>query len=221
MDVGDLEVLLAVRLCSPGALRDLADRTGGTERELHRRVVALEGDGLLLRRRGGPAAWSLTRAGRLHGETLLGREVDRRGVRAELESGHLRFAELNGEVLAVCTRWQVREVDGRPVANDHSDPDRDREVVDELVELHERSRDLVRSLAGAAPWFAAFPARLEGAVRRVSAGEVEWFTRPTIGSFHTVWFELHETLLATLGRSRAAEKDHLVRTAPDVAMEER
>ena len=34
---------------------------------------------------------------------------------------------------------------------------------------------------------------------------VEWFTKPVIDSYHTVWFELHEDLLATLGIERASE----------------
>ena len=47
-----------------------------------------------------------------------------------------------------------------------------------------------------------------GALRRVQAGEHEWFTKPTIDSYHTIWFELHETLLASLDIDRASEKAH-------------
>jgi hypothetical protein len=39
----------------------------------------------------------------------------------------------------------------------------------------------------------------------VRAGEGDWFTSPLVDSYHTVWFELHEDLLATLGLERAEE----------------
>jgi pyruvate,orthophosphate dikinase len=40
----------------------------------------------------------------------------------------------------------------------------------------------------------------------VADGSHEWIARPTIDSYHTVWFELHEHLLATLGRTRTDER---------------
>ena len=43
------------------------------------------------------------------------------------------------------------------------------------------------------------------ALRRVRAGEHDWFTKPVIESYHTVWFELHEDLLASLGLDRSSE----------------
>ena len=55
------------------------------------------------------------------------------------------------------------------------------------------------------PVLAGYRDRLRTAVDRVRAGEREWFDKPLIDSFHTVWFELHEDLLATLGLERAAE----------------
>ena len=39
----------------------------------------------------------------------------------------------------------------------------------------------------------------------VRCGEGDWFDKPLTDSYHTVWFELHEDLLATLGLERATE----------------
>ena len=39
----------------------------------------------------------------------------------------------------------------------------------------------------------------------VRRGHGEWFDKPLIDSYHTVWFELHEDLLATLGLERSTE----------------
>jgi hypothetical protein len=33
----------------------------------------------------------------------------------------------------------------------------------------------------------------------VASGETIWLTRPIIDSYHTVWFELHEELIAATG----------------------
>jgi len=48
----------------------------------------------------------------------------------------------------------------------------------------------------------------------VQGGDGEWFTKPTVDSYHTVWFELHENLLATLGIERGAERS----TPPEEAI---
>ena len=45
-----------------------------------------------------------------------------------------------------------------------------------------------------------------GPMIRVTEGDRDWFTKPTIDSYHTVWFELHEDLLATLGLERSSER---------------
>ncbi|MCS5679761.1 MAG: hypothetical protein NZ603_07680, partial [Acidimicrobiales bacterium] len=58
--------------------------------------------------------------------------------------------------------------------------------------------------------FDGYGRRFSEALRRVVAGEIDWFTGVMmdvvwIDSYHTVWFELHENLLATLGIERAKE----------------
>ncbi|MBV8161068.1 MAG: hypothetical protein JO265_09110 [Acidimicrobiia bacterium] len=54
--------------------------------------------------------------------------------------------------------------------------------------------------------FGPYGQRLAAAVERVEAGDHDWFTKPLIDSYHTVWFELHEDLLSTLGKERASEE---------------
>ena len=64
---------------------------------------------------------------------------------------------------------------------------------------------IVAELAAVLARFASYGPRFATALERVEAGELDWFTKPTIDSFHTVWFELHENLLATLGIERGTE----------------
>ena len=53
--------------------------------------------------------------------------------------------------------------------------------------------------------FGRYGVRLTAAVERVEAGEKEWFTKPLIDSYHTVWMQLHEDLLSAVGVNRADE----------------
>jgi hypothetical protein len=41
--------------------------------------------------------------------------------------------------------------------------------------------------------------------QRAEDGEASWINRPRADSCHTVWMELHEDLIATLGVQRGAE----------------
>jgi hypothetical protein len=147
------------------------------------------------------SGWVLNPAGRAEHESRLADELDTAGARAEVEARYAEFAGLNAPVLQVCTDWQLR--DG--ALNDHADPAYDAEVVDRLADLFELARPVLAGLAGALPRYAGYADRLQTAVERVRAGDGEWFDRPMIDSFHTVWFELHEDLLATLGLERSAE----------------
>ena len=96
------------------------------------------------------AGWSLSAAGRRHGEQLLAEQVDSAGLRTELESVYEHFLGLNGELLSICTDWQVVRVDGAEVLNDHADAARDRAVLARLEQLHGAAAPLTDRLAIAA-----------------------------------------------------------------------
>jgi hypothetical protein len=170
-------------------------------------LAQLAADGLVVHR-DVPEGWSLTAAGRAEHARLVGREIDDVGVRPAIEGAYERFRALNGAVLDACSRWQVREVAGTAVVNDHRDPDYDARVVGDLAALHTHVGPLCDNLAGALERYRPYHDQLSRAVARVEAGEREWFTKPRLASYHTVWFELHEDLLTTLGLDRTAEADH-------------
>ena len=110
-------------------------------------------------------------------------------------------------MLDACSRWQVRDIAGTAVVNDHRDPAYDARVVADLAALHNRVEPLCDDLAGALERYRPYGDQLSRAVARVEAGERDWFTKPVLPSYHTVWFELHEDLLTTLGLDRTAEAD--------------
>jgi hypothetical protein len=143
------------------------------------------------------------RAARLH--ELRERTRLTPGSREESECAGVyeSFGPLNREVLQLCTDWQVRP---GGALNDHRDAAYDWSVIDRLAAVDERAGPLLRRLGGAVPWFAPYRERLRSARRRVEDGEHDWFTSPRVDSYHTVWMELHEDLLAALGRERGNEE---------------
>jgi DNA-binding MarR family transcriptional regulator len=201
----DLLVLHGLRLRGFAEAAAVAEAAGLDIDDVAKRLDAFDADGYVRYRRGRVSGWTLTAAGRAHGERLLAEELDAAGARGAVAAAYRRFLERNTEMLGVCTEWQMREVDGRQVVNDHRDPDHDAVVVAHLADLDRHVQPVCAELADLLTRFASYPPRLANALAKVGAGEVDWFTRPTIDSYHTVWFELHENLLATLGIPRAAE----------------
>lgn len=205
MSSSTLAVLHGVRLASVAGTESLAARSGLTSEALDAVLSECLERGWLRRTEGRLAGWSLTRAGRAEGERLLALQLDSAGCREGLEAVYGDFLPLNAEVLEVCTDWQVVRRDGRSSPNDHSDPGHDRSVLDRLADLHHRTRPLLERATALLERFGGYEPRLGAALHHTLAGRTEWFTRPTIDSYHTVWFELHEDLLATLGRRRSDE----------------
>jgi hypothetical protein len=166
----------------------------------------LAGQGLAVRRDGRITGWSLTQDGRKQHSALLAAEVDAAGAREAVRAAYDAFLDINGEMLAVCTDWQMRSVEGEPVINDHGDPVYDKGVVSRLRGVDDRVQPVCAALAEALARFGGYGARLRAALEKVEAGETDWFTKPVIDSYHTVWFEMHEDLLCTLGIERSKEE---------------
>ena len=126
-------------------------------------------------------------------------------VRPGLEAVYGRFAELNTRLLALCTVWQLRVIGDERVVNDHHDPRYDEQVVSSLKRFDRDAAALCGELGSLLERFRRYLPRLERALDHVRVGQHEWFASPIVDSYHGVWFELHEDLLATLGIERATE----------------
>jgi hypothetical protein len=201
-----LLVLHWLRLKGHASAAALAGSAEIATAEVESWLARLAADGLVVHR-DVPEGWALTPAGRAEHARLVGREIDAVGVRPAIEGAYQRFRALNGSVLDACSRWQVREVAGVAVRNDHRDPDYDARVVGDLAALHSRVEPVCDDLAGALERYRPYGDQLSRAVAKVEAGERDWFTKPRLASYHTVWFELHEDLLTTLGLDRTAEAE--------------
>jgi pyruvate,orthophosphate dikinase len=115
------------------------------------------------------------------------------------------FLALDQRMKATVTAWQVREVDGNQVINDHADATYDARVLADLAALHADATAWLEPLARGLPRLAAYRERLACANDAAQAGDQRFVASPRVDSYHTAWFELHEDLILHAGRNRADE----------------
>ena len=161
--------------------------------ELGERADKLVQSGLLL---DGPAL-RLSPDGRVRLDELLAAErlsVDREAMSAVYND----FRSVNTEFKQLVTDWQLRH--GQP--NTHEDADYDAAVLARLDAVHQRVAPITAAAAALLPRLGSYPTKLQAALEKIHAGDTTWLSRPLIDSYHTVWFELHEELIAAAGRTR-------------------
>jgi hypothetical protein len=148
----------------------------------------------------------LTDAGRGEDRRRLAAELDAAGARPVVVEVHTRFVPLNARFLNAVTRWQLRPLPGQPMAsNDHTDHRWDDRVLDALGSVGRELTPLDVDLANELVRLGGYAKRYQEAFVRASRGECRWVDGLGIDSCHTVWMQLHEDLLATLGLERGPE----------------
>jgi len=186
-EVSEYEVLRALQLKGLAAPERLAEVLG-TSVERVREVLAARPE--LVRET--PRGVAMLPQGREYVLDLL--EAERQALDGHrLEALFARFTELDEEFKALVTGWQRAE--------DHSEHAW-AELVRRLEELHERLQPVIEEAAALVPRLARFADRLRAALEAVREGDRSMLAAPLAESYHTVWFELHEELIALSGRSR-------------------
>lgn len=188
-------VLLAVRLRSRGTRAEIASTAAALASApipaLRSIVDSLQQDGML-RTRGEAERISLTPAGTARLGSWMAESTDQVG-RDRVEETYREFLPVNRDFLSAVSAWQTgaRSDSGAAVIT--------------LRSLVARITPTLGSLSEMLPRFICYRPRFDRALGR-SEGRPEWLDSPVRDSVHTVWFELHEHLLAALGRSRAEER---------------
>ncbi|WP_229069158.1 transcriptional regulator [Actinoplanes sp. DH11] len=197
----DLLVLHTLRCIGFAELARVARAAGLGEPETESELIDLAVAGLVTRTPGAFGGWGLTDAGRAADAERIAAELDGGGARPAVTAAFERFLVLNPELLDLCSAWQMRVTDGVGEVNDHGDAGYDARVLARVDDLHRRATTVCAELAAALPRFGRYPDRLGAALGRVRAGDLEWLA-DGMDSYHSVWFQLHEDLLATLGIPR-------------------
>jgi DNA-binding GntR family transcriptional regulator len=136
-----------------------------------------------IRSRGEEGRRSLTDAGEAELAAYLAAESVRVG-RADLMTAYEAFLPLNREFLAA-------------LASEAG--------LAHLAMLVDRLDPVLHALAAQLGRFGGYRTRFDHAFRQAETDPV-WVAGPSVDSIHTIWFELHEHLLATLGRNRSEER---------------
>ncbi|MCM0616992.1 hypothetical protein HAV21_12565 [Paenarthrobacter sp. MSM-2-10-13] len=136
----------------------------------------------------GVSGWSLSNLGRSENERLLAEELDRARARDAVMAVHADFADINTGVVEACSAVQLQTSPGE-------------EAMDVLIGALASWRPLEAQLSGVLPRFEGYSQRLLRALK-LAVQDTAWLTATDRDSFHRVWFELHEDLIATLGIQR-------------------
>jgi hypothetical protein len=153
----------------------------------------------------GTAGWTLTESGRSENERQLAHELAATNSNSSIHDAYLSFLPHNDRLLRACTDWQLRPSGADPLAvNEHTDKEWDQRVLTTLSALREELRTICQELGHRLARFRGYDDRFTAALARVEQGELTWVARPRADSCHTVWMELHEDLIATLGIRRGS-----------------
>jgi hypothetical protein len=193
-----LLTLHALRLLGFADTESVAARFGQDPHDVERRLIDAGANGWASRSSfGGSRGWSLTVAGRTENERLLAEELDSVGGQAAVTAVHAKFAPLNAGVVAACSKLQLRWLAEGSQRHDGIDGPTQQTFTQALASFS----DLEVRLTAVLPRFSGYAERLELAVEN-AATEPAWLTATDRDSFHRIWFELHEDLIATLGIRR-------------------
>jgi hypothetical protein len=177
-------VLHALRVKGAATPEDVTRITGA---EAGSELAALEADGLAA----GQGGYFMA--------TPAGLEADAERSRARLGDGAAalatiydeRFLPVNARFKALATAWQER---GEQI-----------ELIEEAADVHEVVTAVLADASAFAPHLLRYSERLDASMQDFLGGDGAALTAAVGVSYHNTWFELHEDLIATLGRSREKE----------------
>jgi pyruvate,orthophosphate dikinase len=148
--------------------------------------------------------FALTDSGKTVAGELLSADREEWGAEHALDALD-GFLGLDRRMKVIVTAWQMQEVDGVPVLNDHTDLEYDASVLTDLAELHTDADAWIGTLIGGLHRLGAYQARLSRAAGLVADGDHNYIASPRLDSYHNIWFELHEDLIVLAGRTREDE----------------
>ncbi|MBO2454181.1 transcriptional regulator [Actinomadura barringtoniae] len=187
----DLLVLHGLRCIGFASLDRVAEAAGLSADDAESELLDLAASGLVTHLRGDFGGWGLTEAGRAADAERIAAELDEAGARAAVAAAFEEFLVLNPELLDLCAAWQLRS----------ADPAYEARVLDRFADFDQRAGIVCAALAAQLLRFGRYRTRLTDALSRARSGALGYLT-DEVGSYHTVWFQLHEDLLATLGIPR-------------------
>src|SRR5699024_3172914 len=106
-----------------------------------------------------------------------------------ITSAYERFLTPNSAFKALITHWQMKEESQSTILAKHN-------------QTHPQVEEVLQDAASADERFGCYINRLDEAKQRFDNGDQDARAKPLSESYHDIWMELHEDLLATLGKER-------------------
>ena len=191
-DGDGVEVLHALRVKGAATVADVVRISGVPDASGADDVLdTLVAKGLATRREAGAETYFALSAAGFEADARASRE--RLGAQADALAAIYdgRFLDVNARFKALCARWQEQ---GERI-----------ELVEEAAAIHEEIAEILRAAAVHDPPIGRYRERLGASMEQFLDGEPAALLAPVGVSYHNTWFELHEDLIATLGRRRAEE----------------
>ncbi len=201
----DFRVLHTLRCIGVASEERVVTASDAGRNDTAARLRNLSVQGLVALDPGPFGGWGLTDQGRTTEQESVRIELDLTGARDHVRKPYESFIELNPKLLQVCSDWQMRRLGEYPVLNDHADTDYDAGVLSRLMRIDEAAQRICVELANRLTRFGVYRLRLSSALERALTGD-NAYVADSLESYHTVWFQLHEDLLVTLGISRDEER---------------
>lgn len=188
---GELEVLHTLAVRGLATAEQVAVSTGLPAATIDQVLDAASKSGWIKQLTGRLTGNRLTPVGR--SRLLLLRREANGTADPELEQAYRQFLAPNREFKTLTSQWQA---------------DQDREaVLAGLDRIHPEITRILGDAAGAAARFSTYRGRFDAALGRFRDGDESALAKPMSESYHDIWMELHEDLLATLGKERGADDE--------------
>lgn len=183
----ELAVLLALRVRGRADVAHVALAIGRGEVDAGTALADVETRGLAERTSNG--AFALTASGReVLARALAAESLDRAALALQYE----RFMVVDRELKRAVTTWQLAEPANQAAA------------VAGVMAAAAAAGAIATALAALAARYGSYAGRIAVAAGAIATGDRRYVASPRVDSLHQAWFELHEDLLVTLGRSRDA-----------------
>jgi hypothetical protein len=188
--VSNLAVLMALRVRGRGNAAAVARTIGGDMAGATAALARLQAQSSVAPvSTASDGTMALTDEGRAALAQLVATEaLDRKALAALYD----RFVAADGALKAAVTGWQLAADGDKPAARAP------------VLASAATASGVAAALARVAPRLAPYASRLAEATDAIAAGDARFVASPRVDSLHQAWFELHEDLLVTLGRSRSA-----------------
>ena len=120
--------------------------------------------------------------------------------RATMDECYVAFLALNSRFKQLVSEWQIAGAAGGQTEEYTA------EMLRTLREINLALAPVLGAASGQVARLAGYRRRFDAALAHLDAGDLSMLASPLKDSYHTVWFEFHEELIALSGRDRLEEE---------------